>query len=1043
MFEICLSEDARDEMRRKSNEEVYKLHERMDLLMKGLWGGGTRVKKLHAINKKKCIYEARIDKARRMLFSIMPKAENSSSNKALIYIYHLGLEHDKVIRVAKSILGNDYTQELYEVEQCTDENIEKIIEHESKYYSNQYEIYTYLNNSKFYLMNEEDLIRVINKKELTKDEIIDFQLKLSQEQYELMIKPLPMLIAGTAGSGKTTVLIYKFISKPTEQKIYITYSEQLCRDAKELFVRLVRGLDDEENYLKNTKFTTFENFLAKNKEDEIQAIMTQDRFIFEYIKYARGNNLQKKFTPHMVWEEIRAVWKGSGNRYKVKITLNEYVAISSEEAPNFYNCRKEAYNIFLWYENYLKDNYMVDELDMINKYLSVDINTKPYYMVACDEVQDLTALHLIMLFSLAQYKEERLILVGDDHQIVNHSGFRWENVKNTFYNQLHNSKPKLYKLEQNFRSVGNIVRLANSINSLQEDLNELKYSVKSKQGVFDGDMPLICSDIEEKSLMESLYTMGPTQAILVKSILKQQELKEYFESKYKNSPLIFTIEESKGLEFQMVVLWELVCDKLEADKSWEKILRRENSGISINNIYKKFIRYETTLLYVAITRAMKNCIIYEGKKIPQLWKQDDINNKLKIVKEIGEIKLYANSKCDDIEWFNQGKKLLSKKLYRQAIQCFERIVDEKLINEGTLIKKECNALIEIESGNLENAAQIYVDIERIDEAARCYDNAGLYRTAARLYGSKIYGRKDMNIYHFYETKYFDSINDWSKSAVSCVSIKKYNEAAIRYERAGELEKAAEVYEHKLEDYDKAANYYLMAGEMQKAGRCNEKNRLEENLIKFEDFEVEKVVRKGIGNCNQPIYTWDVLGLTSLQIEQKGITSLEGVQALKNLNSIFIQKNNLKDVSPLKDLVNLRQIVILKNNIEDITPIYNLKQLEQLYIFENDIKDISGIDQLQNMKKLGFCDCKITNINELEQLINLKELLIDGNLVKDISVLHNHFELEKLYISNNLITSIRAVGKLKKLKVFHCGGNKIKNFKPLDKLNLEEVDTTST
>lgn len=322
-----------------------------------------------------------------------------------------------------------------------------------------------------------------------------------------MEKPLPMLIAGTAGSGKTTVLIYKFISNPKERKIYITYSEQLCKEAKALFERLIIDLDDEQEYLQNTEFTTFDNFLDNYKDDQIQSIMNQDRFIFEYVKYARGNNMQNKFPPQMVWEEIRGVWKGKINDRKEQITLDEYVALSKEEAPNFYQCRKEAYNIYLWYENYLRDNYIIDELDMITKYLSSDILKKTYKMVACDEIQDLTELHLMMLFSLAQYKEERIILAGDDHQIVNHSGFRWENVKNIFYKHLHNSKPQLYKLQKNFRSVGNIVILANSINSLQEDLIELKYSVKSKKRTIDGDTPLICSDIEEDIILETLYTL--------------------------------------------------------------------------------------------------------------------------------------------------------------------------------------------------------------------------------------------------------------------------------------------------------------------------------------------------------------------------------------------------------------------------------------------------------------------------------------------------------------------------------------------------------
>ncbi|KGN00963.1 hypothetical protein Z969_08905 [Clostridium novyi A str. 4570] len=186
MFLICISENAKDELQNKNINELDKIYKSLERLSNGLWKNGTRVKKLHAVNKNKCIYEARVDKARRMLFSI--KSDDMSYEnieKSIIYIHNICVEHDDVIFKAKNILGNDYSENDYILEVENKINMKQLLV-EEKTYKNQYEVYFYIDENKFHILTEDDYLRFFNKKNDTKKDIINFQLKLTKEQEKIL-----------------------------------------------------------------------------------------------------------------------------------------------------------------------------------------------------------------------------------------------------------------------------------------------------------------------------------------------------------------------------------------------------------------------------------------------------------------------------------------------------------------------------------------------------------------------------------------------------------------------------------------------------------------------------------------------------------------------------------------------------------------------------------------------------------------------------------------------------------------------------------------
>jgi hypothetical protein len=77
-----------------------------------------------------------------------------------------------------------------------------------------------------------------------------------------------------------------------------------------------------------------------------------------------------------------------------------------------------------------------------------------YDLVVCDEVQDFTDIQLSLIFRLSS-DHRGIVLCGDPKQVINPSGFRWEEVLN---------------LNLNFRCVGGIVTLSNALLDLKQRL---------------------------------------------------------------------------------------------------------------------------------------------------------------------------------------------------------------------------------------------------------------------------------------------------------------------------------------------------------------------------------------------------------------------------------------------------------------------------------------------------------------------------------------------------------------------------------------------
>ena len=806
MYKYYLLPDAKKDLDRASILERSNALDTIEKLINGLWGGGTRVKKLHGVSKTKCIYEAREDSGRRLLFSI---GSRQYEEKTPIYIHNVCIEHDKVIRMAQRVLGNDFSEEHYNNEVETDNiTAEELINEEKKYQEQNY-ITAMIDDIGCYEITEDDVYRFIEQKNVTEEETITFRLKLSNEQKEVLNQPLPKIISGTAGSGKTTILLYNLMIEPDKKKLYITSNGELCNESKQLFSRLVKGSEYEKSFLDNTDFKTFEEILYRELGMTLNKTMTRDKFIYEYKKFYRGLKNSKKFEPLKVWEEIRSVWKANLN--EKSMSREDYISLEEKVAPNFYEDRETAYKIYNWYQKLLDENVYYDELDLIKEYLIKSNIKKKYDYIICDEVQDLTMMHIDMLFSLTD-KPYNTILAGDDHQIINHSGFTWDKAKQYYYNN-YSLKVKLQILQKNYRCVGNVANLAREINKFQEQFVESKYKTQESKFKPYGNKPELITLVPENEMINELKDLGPLRAILVNEKYEKDRLKNIFMSKFNYSPLIFSVEESKGLEFDSVVLWKLIGGDKESLNTWKKVFRIND--YNKNKELKDFIKYKTSCIYVAITRAMRGCVIYEDDDT--LWSHNKINSHIKNAVILNKGLLGMDEDITDEDWLYQGKQLINRKFYNEAIECFERISTSSLFNEVDALIKKCNAMKLVENHEYKKAAELFREANDEYNMEKYYDLAGCYEELHNYFMINWRRRKYPLKGLEYGIKMFDTIGDWEKSARYCTQAKLYNESIVRFEKCGMTKEILDIYLNKINNPIEALKYNSINGNLNNEG----------------------------------------------------------------------------------------------------------------------------------------------------------------------------------------------------------------------------------
>ena len=156
------------------------------------------------------------------------------------------------------------------------------------------------------------------------------------------------------------------------------------------------------------------------------------------------------------------------------------------------------------------------------------------------------------------------------------------------------------------------------------------------------------------------------------------------------------------------------------------------------------------------------------------------------------------------------------------------------------------------------------------------------------------------------------------------------------------------------------------------------------LVEIPDSNLREAVREAL---NTPITQAAMERLTQLNVSNRGITDLTGLEFATELKDLIIWNNPITNLTPVAGLLMLKELIAGRCQIVDTIPLTNLTQLTTLNLQYNQITDIGALATLIQLKELYLTGNRITDVRPLAGLTRLVELQIDDNLIEDHSSLN--------------------------------------------------------
>ncbi|EPY2293787.1 MAG: DNA helicase PcrA [Clostridium botulinum] len=295
---------------------------------------------------------------------------------------------------------------------------------------------------------------------------MDLKNKLNKEQYEAATTiEGPLLILAGAGSGKTRVLTHRIAHMIENLNIYpskilaITFTNKAAGEMKERIKALVGDV------VEGMWVSTFHSSCVRILRREIDKLGYDKNFTI-YDTY------DQKTLVKQCMEELNINDKEITDREIINTISNQKDnLISPKEFKKFSNgnYRKDKIaDVYILYQKKLKTNNALDFDDLIYKTVelfktnkeALEFYQRKFKYIMVDEYQDTNRSQYELVKLLASV-HRNICVVGDDDQCI----YEWRgaDISNILNFEKDYKETKVIKLEQNYRSKGNILNAANEV----------------------------------------------------------------------------------------------------------------------------------------------------------------------------------------------------------------------------------------------------------------------------------------------------------------------------------------------------------------------------------------------------------------------------------------------------------------------------------------------------------------------------------------------------------------------------------------------------
>lgn len=471
--------------------------------------------------------------------------------------------------------------------------------------------------------------------------LLDKPISFDDTQETIYRQPPPLVVVGSAGSGKTALTLEK-LKLAEGEVLYVTHSAFLAQSARDLYY--ANGF---EHGGQDAVFLSYREFVESIRVPAGREASWRDFAGW----YSRIRQNFKDVEAHQAFEEIRGVIAaGSGG----VMSRDEYQALGVRQSIFPVERRDQLYNLFEKYRAWLDEAKLYD-LNLVAQDWQA-LAAPRYDFVVIDEVQDITTVQLALVLKTLK-KPGHFMLCGDSNQIVHPNFFSWSQVKSLFWKD-----PKLAErqelrvLKANFRNGLEATRVANQLlkikqrrfGSIDRESNFLVQAVGGEAG----QVTLIPDKDATKRELDQKIRQSTQFAVLVMRDEDKADARKHFAT-----PLLFSIHEAKGLEYENIVLYRFISDHrgefndivegvAKADLAVETLdyKRAKDKSDKSLEVYKFFVN----ALYVALTRAIKNIYMIESDTGHELFGLLDL--------VVGQTKIEAKQSTLE-DWQKEARKL--------------------------------------------------------------------------------------------------------------------------------------------------------------------------------------------------------------------------------------------------------------------------------------------------------------------------------------------------------------------------------------------------
>jgi superfamily I DNA/RNA helicase len=610
---------------------------------------------------------------------------------------------------------------------------------------------------------DESRIPDISKLQDTTPEVLPF-INNSSSQFNLLDKPicfdkqqgdiyqqaLPLIIIGSAGSGKTSLILEK-IKKMRGDILYISQSPYLVETSKELYQSY-----DYQNNNQQLQFLSFAEFIESIQIPKQKAV---DSKVFQqwFARIKQSSDIKDEYK---LLEEFRGVITANFNNTgkQAFLSRNTYLELGIKQSVFLPEERNAVYDLFQRYLNFLNEQHYYDSNLICHQYLS--LAEQKYDYVIIDEVQDLTNIQLALVLKTL-HSATHFLLCGDANQVVHPNFFSWSKIKALFF-QPHYAQQKqslIRILDGNYRNSTHVTQIANKILKLKTQrfgsIDKESHYLMRSNNVSTGHIKLLPNQPSVSKELNQKTKDSTSYAIITLDESSKKAAQQIF-----STPLIFTIQEAKGLEYANIILFDFISSNATR---YQKITQ----GIQLKDIQQEIsyarnkdktdksaetYKFHINALYVAITRAIENIYWLESKLDQPIFKL------LGLKRTDTKIDL-KQQKSSNNEWQQQANKLEQQGKQQQAEQIRAKVLQQQTPDWTVYNENNIQDLLDLALNQQQRKAKL-----TLFEYSLVY-NDKLYRNALIQKGFKP-ALNPENGYDLLHKKYFMNYQSKNLSAVT-------------------------------------------------------------------------------------------------------------------------------------------------------------------------------------------------------------------------------------------------------------------------------------